>query len=188
MTASQSGTTDLELLESAQSGDRERFAMLYGRYWPRAVRMATVMCNSKQTAKDVVRVSFAEAWRTCGDYRAESGSVHSWLFGIVREQAVFLSEGGDLWGRSRYRPGGRLRETDESMNEHDDVGSDAVNAIALLLADAPEEQRELVALAFFGELSPKEISGILNLTEEAVVGRMRFGLEDLRARDYAPHA
>lgn len=188
MTPFEAAMSDLELLSLAQSGNREAFAVLYGRYWLRAVRMATVVCTSSKTARDVVRISFAEAWRNCGEYQPANGSVHSWLFGIVRDQAAFSRSGDDLWGRERYHPKGSSHALDDAMIEPDDVGAEAADAIALLLADAPSDQREVVAMAFFGELSPKEIAHHLGLSEEVVAGRMRFGFEELRSRQFKQHA
>lgn len=46
----------------AQAGDRKSFAALYGHYWARAVRTATIVCGSNRAANDVVRVAFGEAW------------------------------------------------------------------------------------------------------------------------------
>lgn len=149
--------------------------------------MATVVCGSSKTAKDVVRISFADAWRTCTEYQTDNGSVHSWLFGIVRNQATAAREGDDMWGRQRYRPESTSTDSERAPID-DDVGTDAADAIALLLADAPREQRELVALAFFGELSPTEISDQLGLSEGVVRGRMRLGLNKLRERDFTHQA
>lgn len=179
---------DVQLLALARDGDRAAFATLYGFYWPRAVRMATVLCGSSRKAKDVVRVAFGQAWKGCDTYSPEQETVHSWLFGSVREIAAYSRAGDDLWGRSRYADAPLVGESELSDDgEDDDVGTDAVNAIALLLADAPQEQRETIALAFFGELSPAEIAKHLDLPQSSVEGRIRFGLEALKSQNYSMH-
>lgn len=168
---------DSNLLLLAQSGDREAFAALYGHYWARAVRTATIVGGTSDAANDVVRVAFGEAWETRSLYRSDSGSVHSWLFGLVRQVAADTREGGDLWGRTRF--------SDQVPAENEsDVGAETVDAIAALLDGAPSDQRETIALAFFGELSPAEIATHLHLSEETVEGRIRFGLAELRGRDF----
>lgn len=176
-------TIDTDLMAKAQAGDREAFASLYGFYWSRALRMATVVCGSDRAASDVVRVGFGEAWKRCGEYEPARETVHSWLFGIVRETAACAQAGDDLWGRVRFS-----EEPEEAgAAATDAAGIDAANAIAALLVDAPANQREAVAMAFFGELSAAEIAKHLNLPEAAVEGRIRFGLEDLRRRKFASH-
>ena len=54
------------------------------------------------------------------------------------------------------------------------------------LKGLPTEHAEVVALAFFGELSHAEIAAQLGLSKETVNGRMRLGLEKLRRDFEAP--
>ncbi len=49
-----------------------------------------------------------------------------------------------------------------------------------LLQRLPDAQAEVIVLAFYGGLSPAEIADQLELSPEAVRGRMRLGLEKLR--------
>lgn len=170
----------------AQAGDREAFATLYGFYWPRAVRMATVVCGSDRAARDVARIGFGEAWKTREQYEPAAETVHSWLFGLIRTIAADARAEGDA--RDRERLSAEPEKTDSETTdavEVDDVGVDAARAIAMLLIDAPDDQREAIAMAFFGELSPAEIAKHLGLPEEAIEGRVRFGLEDLRRKKFA---
>lgn len=51
------------------------------------------------------------------------------------------------------------------------------------LKELPSEHAEVVALAYFGELSHAEIAAQLGLSKETVNGRMRLGLEKLQ-RNY----
>ncbi|MGB0871732.1 MAG: RNA polymerase sigma factor [Solirubrobacterales bacterium] len=169
----------------ARRGERAPFAALYGRYWPRAVKMATVVCGSRAQAKDIVRVSFGEAWRTRDEYQADQGTVHSWLLGIVRDQAAYARTGAVQWGREMFVEEEDEKFRDELEPEEDmDISSDVSGAIAILLADSPVEQREVVAMSFFGELSPQEIARHLNMPEATVAGRIRLGMEELRAREF----
>ena len=49
-----------------------------------------------------------------------------------------------------------------------------------MLADLPVAQREVIALAYFGQLSHTEIAEQLSLPVGTVKGRMRLGLTKLR--------
>ena len=55
-------------------------------------------------------------------------------------------------------------------------------ALRASLAQLPDAQEEVIALAFFGELSHSEIARQLGLPPGTVKGRMRLGLEKLRSR------
>ena len=45
----------------------------------------------------------------------------------------------------------------------------------------PDEQREVIVLAYYGQLTHSEIATQLGLPPGTVKGRMRLGLEKLRA-------
>jgi len=54
------------------------------------------------------------------------------------------------------------------------------DAMLVSLRELPAAQAEVIALAFFGELSHSEIAAQLDLPSGTVKGRMRLGLEKLR--------
>ena len=49
-----------------------------------------------------------------------------------------------------------------------------------LLAGLPDAQREVITLAFYGQLTHSEIASYLGLPEGTVKGRVRLGLKRLR--------
>lgn len=51
-----------------------------------------------------------------------------------------------------------------------------------LLAQLPDTQREVITLAFYGQLTHTEIAEHLDLPAGTVKGRMRLGLQRLRGR------
>jgi RNA polymerase sigma-70 factor, ECF subfamily len=50
----------------------------------------------------------------------------------------------------------------------------------VLLTSLPATQREVITLAFYGELTHTEIATALDLPAGTVKGRMRLGLQKLR--------
>jgi RNA polymerase sigma-70 factor (ECF subfamily) len=61
------------------------------------------------------------------------------------------------------------------------VAKDDAADLQSSLARLPALQREVVALAYFGELSHTEIATRLRLPPGPVKGRMRLGIQKLRA-------
>jgi RNA polymerase sigma-70 factor (ECF subfamily) len=49
-----------------------------------------------------------------------------------------------------------------------------------LIEELPEEQREVVILRIYGDLSFKEIADITSVSINTALGRMRYGLINLR--------
>jgi RNA polymerase sigma-70 factor (ECF subfamily) len=54
------------------------------------------------------------------------------------------------------------------------------NHLRLLIEKLPEEQREVVVLRIYGDLSFKEISDITGVSINTALGRMRYALLNLR--------
>ena len=70
-------------------------------------------------------------------------------------------------------------EHSRSAQDHA-VTRDENETLRALVRKLPREQIEVIALAFFGELTHSEIASELNLPLGTVKGRVRLGLERLR--------
>jgi len=54
-------------------------------------------------------------------------------------------------------------------------------SLSLALARLPEEQREVIVLRFFEELTLKEIAAVCGLSLNTVASRYRYGLSKLKS-------
>ena len=168
--------SDAALMRMMQHGDRIGFTLLYDRYQSRAMNVCVVVCGDANFASIAVARAFDEIWSRCNMYVPHQCAVHAWVFRIVRNTAVNVSnnttpEPSDSGGLSVV-PG----EASWGLS-----GRDVANVFGRLLSVLPDSEREVVALAYFGELDHKEIAGILGLSAEQVEGRMRLGVDRLRS-------
>jgi RNA polymerase sigma-70 factor, ECF subfamily len=172
--------SDRELMRRVQADDAAAFALLYDRLAPSALRLAgRVVLGDPHRAQDAVQEGFLAVWRSRAQYCNERGEVRSWALGIIRNRAI------DSWRRQRARPAGESERGLEELPARDDVEARVLagqaagelrDAVALL----PAEQAQVVALAYFGELSQSEIALHLAIPAGTVKGRMRLGLARLR--------
>jgi RNA polymerase sigma-70 factor, ECF subfamily len=179
-----SGRTDEELMVLTQADDTEAFAQLYDRHATRAFRVARAICSDTSHAEDVVQEGFLAIWRNRASFRPQTGNFQAWSMKIVRNRAI------DSYRRAASRPPMQKADRDR---EQPDIGSSAVSpqdevmarseseALLASLRRLPEAQAEVIVLAFYGELSHSEIAAQLGLPAGTVKGRMRLGLEKLRA-------
>ena len=174
--------TDAQLMGRIQDGDAQAFAVLYDRLAPRALAIASGLLGVRgDRASDAVQEGFLSMWRGRAAYDADRGDVHSWVLGIVRNRAI------DSLRHSARHDGRRAAEDGVAhlLAAPDDVQADADASddgrrLRALLADLPESQREVIALAYFGQLTHTEIAIRLTLPVGTVKGRMRLGLSKLR--------
>lgn len=173
--------SDRLLMDAVDAGRPDAFAQLYDRYCDRAYRLAFSVCRDDGCAQDAVQEAFLSVWKSRASYRPHRGTVAAWLLTVVRYRAIDLTRrnarhevcrtGGDLL---ELRPG--PQDTTEAV-----IGRDNARSLRASLAQLPEVQQEVIALAFYGQLTHTEIANHLQVPAGTVKGRMRLGMEKLRA-------
>ena len=173
--------SDEELMVRMQADDVIAFEVLFERYRLRAHRVAGVMTSGVGSPDDVLQDAFLGVWRGRAGYRAELGSVGSWVLAIVRLRSI------DAHRRETRHAGKRARAEDAtgSLSDSSDIEAvvgerDRAAALRDAIGRLPASQRDVVVLAYFGELSISEIATELSLPLGTVKGRMRLGLTKRR--------
>lgn len=173
--------TDAELMLRVQADDSAAFGELYDRLAARAFRVADAIARDPARTGDMVEEAFLAVWRSRARFRPEHGTVAAWVMGTVRHRAIEAPRQQDRHDRRRTddehidervpAPGG----VEDRNGEHDEAAR-----VRTTLARLPAAQRDVIALAYFGELSTTEIARELSLPLGTVTGRIRLGLDQLR--------
>jgi RNA polymerase sigma-70 factor (ECF subfamily) len=176
------GRDDTALMSQVVCGDADAFGELYDRYSARAYRVARSVCRDHGRAEDAVQEAFVSLWRSRADYLPLRGTVAAWLLSAVRNRAIDVIRRDA--NHTKHRAGEDLllftHAPGESMADSLVARADAEHLHALLRR-LPEVQREVIVLAYYGELTHAEIAVELDLPPGTVKGRMRLGLQKLRA-------
>ena len=174
--------SDAALLAQARAGDAAAFAVVYDRHSAAAYSLAHRMTQARSCAQDVVQESFLSLWRS-DSYCAEKGSVRNFVLGIVRNRAI------DALRQERRR--GAQERSDEAAvaglsardRTDDEVEQREVQRLLRgALAALPEPQQRALELAFFEGLTHAEIAQRLDAPLGTIKGRIRLGLNKLRAQ------
>jgi RNA polymerase sigma-70 factor (ECF subfamily) len=172
---------DDRLMGEIASGSAAAFEELYDRFHSRAHRVAWSVCRDDGRAEDAVQEAFVTVWNNAGAYRVERGALASWLLALVRYRAI------DVARANTKHAGQRAGEETTALHSVADVLADGVAdrdgaaRLKALLQLLPDAQQEVITLAFYGQLSHAEIAAQLSLPPGTVKGRMRLGLQRLRA-------
>jgi RNA polymerase sigma-70 factor (ECF subfamily) len=166
-------------MHQMNAGSTAAFGELYDRHHLQALRVARSCCAGAANAEEAVQDAFESIWKSRATYRAERGPVVAWAMAIVRYRAMAIAKGR---GRDAH---GLVDVLPEAASAPDKAIDDAVAAgeadhLLELLQRIPAAQREVIALAFFGQLTHTEIAEHLGLPTGTVKGRMRLGLDKLR--------
>ena len=121
--------------------------------------------------------AFVSIWSGRTSYTTARGTVAGWLLTVVRHRAVDVARST---GRHADH-GADLEQADGHQAPVDICAAvterDAADRLGALLAALPDEQREVIALAYYGQLTHSEIAIQLSLPPGTVKDRMRLGLE-----------
>ena len=69
-------------------GDALAFAVLYDRHGRAAYSLAYRIMGERQAAEDLAQEVFLQVWRAAGSYRAERGSVRTWILSIAHHRGI----------------------------------------------------------------------------------------------------
>lgn len=174
---------DEELMIFVQEGSSGALEVLYDRHGGVAYSLAHRIVGDAQAAEDVTQEAFLSVWRTSAGYDAARGSVRSWLLQIARNRAI------DSLRRSSAR-GGRLDLDDDGLLEAEEAPDrtdaeasrrERARQVRGALRDLPRDQVQVIGLAYFGGFTHSEIAELLGMPLGTVKGRMRLGLQKVRA-------
>lgn len=177
--------SDEQIMQQVTQGDAEALEMLYDRYAAAVMGMALKMLNGdRTTAEEIVQETFWRVWKRSGSFDAQAGAFSGWLFGITRNLCI------DTWRRRKSRPQPVFGEDDvEQVKNQPDPAANVAEAVWTSIKHAhvkgamnvlPEEQREVIELAYFWGLTRQEISETLGVPLGTVHTRARLALEKLR--------
>lgn len=176
--------TDEQLISAICKGEESAIEVLYERYHRYAYALAYRILHDPLASEDIVQDAFLSIWRKASSYQAQNGSVQSWIQAIVRHRAI------DKIRASAHRdyqwtPLQADNEQDPPSEEPDvweqAWQSEQYRIIHEVMEQIPVEQRMVIELAYFGGLTHAEISEQYQIPLGTVKGRMRLGLQKMKA-------
>jgi RNA polymerase sigma-70 factor, ECF subfamily len=171
-------TPDELLLKRAGDGDQAAFLELYERHRQPVFRFAYRLLGSVELAEDVSHDCFLSLIRKPDNFRAERGSLRTYLFAAARNLAL-----------KHFRGSGREAPLDDLDVETDSAAAQPLRRLlteelASMVREAvlalPPLQREALVLFEFEGLSMSEIALITESDVGAIKGRLFRARERLK--------
>lgn len=177
--------SDCELLSDFVAGNNSALELLYKRYERKVYTYILLMVRKPQLAEDILQETFIKAIKSVkeGKY-SETNRFGSWLMRIAHNLVIdqfrqnkqyrVVSNNDfpmDIFSTPRFA---------EATIEQRLVYERVLYEVRALIDFLPDDQREVVMLRFYGDLSFKEIAEITNVSINTALGRMRYALINLR--------
>ena len=176
--------TDNQLVKSFQHGDNNALEVLLERYKDRIFSSINFLVKDQFLAEDVFQDTFIKIIDTLrGNRYNDEGKFLPWAIRIAHNLCV------DHFRKIKRKPG-IVNSEDcsvfESIHDDDDTADthlmqeQSYEGVRKIVNMLPDEQREVIVLRHYADLSFKEIAQLTNCRINTALGRMRYGLMNMR--------
>lgn len=163
------------LVLRAQAGNKEAFGEIYKIFFPKIYRFIYFSVRNKEISEDLSQSTFLRIWKAIGSYSDKKGSFQSYLFAIARNLIID-------WQRKKKEIS--LEWIDipqDSDGPLEEIQKNEIKeSVWKAMSSIESEERHLVILRYFEELSYKEIGRIVGKNEGAVRVRLHRILKILK--------
>ena len=176
--------SDHELIHSFNAGNVNAFEALVLRHKDKLYTSIFFLVKDKYLAEDIFQDVFIRIIDTIKSGRyTEEGKFLPWAMRIAHNLCV------DYFRKVKRTP--TIKNSDdqdifEVLNFTEDSAEDKMikkqshNRVRDMLDQLPEDQREVIILRHYADMSFKEIAEITDCSINTALGRMRYGLINLR--------
>ncbi len=177
--------SDSQLLDLYLSGDQSAISKLIERHKKRVSDYIYMMVKDREIADDIFQETFIKVVRFIDEGRyADNGKFLSWVLRIAHNQVIDhfrqtrqqnkiteADAGYDILGTMKFA-NDTVEDKMVSTQIHEDLRK--------MIDHLPEEQRQVVLMRYYDNLSFKEIAEQTEVSINTALGRMRYALINLR--------
>ncbi|MFN3343302.1 MAG: RNA polymerase sigma factor [Flavobacteriales bacterium] len=176
---------DTQLVREYQNGNEKAFETLMSRHSDRVYSYIRYMVKDSQLAEDIFQDAFVKVIHTLksGKYN-EEGKFLPWVMRISHNLII------DTFRKNAKMPTVEPRDEDHDIfanlrvydqNVQDLMINDQIlKDVRMLIDYLPDEQKEVVMMRHYSDMSFKEIAEATNVSINTALGRMRYALINLR--------
>lgn len=174
--------TDEELVKLLQEGNQEAFPILYDRYAKLIYYVSYQMCKCKADAEEIVQEVFTKLFHSIQEIK-DPKRVKFWLTTVAHNECIhlFRSNKDQSFDEQKLQKLYLQKEQRKEFipTEHVRYESD-MDVLRSCIGNLSDEQREVITLKYFAQLSIDEIAEILHIPEGTVKSRLAYAKKKLR--------
>ena len=156
--------------------DPDALEMVYEHFGKRLYGYLVSIVKSPSDAEEILNELFMTVVRK-REQVGKASNIRTYLFAIARNLAfeMFRKRSSHKETLSGYAQYLEVREDNQGRWDADEL-----NAVRKAVDGLPEEQREVVVLKIFEEMTFEEISQLMRISQNTVASRYRYAIEKLR--------
>jgi RNA polymerase sigma factor (sigma-70 family) len=177
--------SDSQLIQNYLTGCDKSFAVLVHRYKSKVFSSIYLMMRDKDLAEDLMQevfIKFVDILNK-GNYKDE-GKFKAWILRVAHNVCI------DFMRKDERLPLYKMPDDYESVSElHKQAEKDAEAlliqedtrvALRSLIKNLPFEQRQVLLMRHYADMSFKEIADLTGVSLNTALGRMRYAVNNLR--------
>ncbi|HHM21720.1 MAG TPA: sigma-70 family RNA polymerase sigma factor [Bacteroidetes bacterium] len=155
--------TTEKLIKQIASGSRDAFSAFYDELAPTVYGIALRITESKERAVQVVKKVFAQVWTTAPSFDASRHSAFYWVMDLTKKFAFENESKNEQFNFFAYQ-------------ESNSAGYNLLEVMNKI----DEKHRRVLELAYFRNLTEKQIEEEMNIPVGTVATRLRLAIKAMR--------
>ena len=161
-------------------GDNDALERLYDATSTLVYSLALRIVGNTAAAEEVTLDVYTQVWRRAEQYDTGRGSPLSWLIMITRSRAIDRVRASASSSQRLVTLEAVEEPTTATTPEESSVMHERRRLVRAAFRDLPQEQRQVLELAYFSGLSHRAIADQLGVPLGTVKTRIRLGMVKLR--------
>ena len=176
--------TDQFLVQNYLSGNQSSFEILLNRHKDRVYAFIMSKIKNRDITEDIFQDTFIKVINSLqkGNYN-EQGKFLPWMMRIAHNLIIdhFRKQSKMHMVRSTDEYDiFNLLDSDSATIEQEMIITQVKTDLKLLIEQLPEDQKEVLNMRYFEEMSFKEIAELTGVSINTALGRMRYALINIR--------
>ena len=176
--------TDQVLVQNYLSGNQSSFEILLNRHKDRIYAFIMSKIKNRDITEDIFQDTFIKVINSLqkGKYN-EQGKFLPWMMRIAHNLVIdhFRKQSKMRMVRSTDEYDiFNLLDSDSATIEQEMIITQVKTDLKLLIKQLPEDQKEVLNMRYFEEMSFKEIAELTGVSINTALGRMRYALINIR--------
>ncbi|MEM7048464.1 MAG: sigma-70 family RNA polymerase sigma factor [Acidobacteriota bacterium] len=173
--------SDSDLMLQVASGREDALSELFDRYSGGLLSLATRIVGNVSDAEEVLQEVFLHAWSRAAGYDPARSSVTTWLALITRSRSIDRLRSRKVIDRTADAARQENRSAHESPQASRNVFlHQRRERIGAAMRHLPEEQRQVLELAYYSGMTQSEIAREANIPLGTVKTRTLLAMKKLR--------
>ena len=179
--AKRAGTEEAKIVRRIVAGEPDALSDLYARYSGMLLALARRVLGNTSDAEEVLQECFLQVWKQAGRYDPRRSSVSTWLVLITRSRAIDRLRSRKVGDKAVTAVKQEKPDTHTSPKGVGDVlMQERRERLRHEMKELPDEQREVLELAFYKGMTQREISEDTGIPLGTVKTRTLLAMRKLR--------